>query len=449
METNKRYSLLTAIAMVVGIVIGSGVFFKAGNVLSATNGNLVLSILAWVIGGLVMIISAYTFSIIALNTKKSGDLVDMAEESTGRRHGYVLSWYFAVIYYPVLVGVLAWVCANYTCILFGIEGTSPIVILAFIYLTLVALMNIIAPKIAGYFQISTTAIKLIPLAFMAIAGVIYGLASNDGTLVENFTSGAVVTGGNGFMAALCATCFAYEGWIVATTISKELKDPAKNLSKALVIGTIIVLSTYILYYIGLSGTFLNSEFITGGEAQVKSAFSQILGNVGGTLLYVFVIISCIGTLNGLTMGCVRSFKSTADSKNGPCIEKFTSLNRFEMNTYSSLIGFGLSIIWLSIWLISLYKGLMTGAWWGIDLSELVIIFVYGAYIPMYISMIKKREDLGTIKRFVVPSLAICASSLMLVAAVIGHGVVACALFLAITSIIITIGLKFYKKEKNI
>ena len=64
-ELKKKYGLLTAVCMVVGIVVGSGVFFKAEAVLKYTGGNLKLGILAWIIGGFIMIICAYTFSILA------------------------------------------------------------------------------------------------------------------------------------------------------------------------------------------------------------------------------------------------------------------------------------------------------------------------------------------------------------------------------------------------
>lgn len=241
MELKKKYNLLTAIAMVVGIIVGSGVFFKASGVLDAVEGNMMLSILAWLLGGLVMIVSAYTFSLIAANSKKSGELADMAEETVGRKHSFIQSWYCTIIYYPLLVGVLGWVCADFTCVLFGIDSTLLTVILSFVYVTVMFVFNMVVPKIAGYFQISTTVIKLIPLVFMAIGGLIYGLFSKDGFIVENFTSTSMFFGNEGFLGALCGTCFAYEGWIVATTISKELKDPKKTLPKALVIGTIVVL----------------------------------------------------------------------------------------------------------------------------------------------------------------------------------------------------------------
>ncbi len=89
-KLSKKYGLITAIAMVVGIVIGSGVFFKAEKVLTATGGNLSLGILAWLIGGAIMIVCAYTFSILATRYEHVNGIVDYAENSLGKKYAYYL-----------------------------------------------------------------------------------------------------------------------------------------------------------------------------------------------------------------------------------------------------------------------------------------------------------------------------------------------------------------------
>ena len=118
METKleKKYGLLTAIAMVVGIVIGSGVFFKAEKVLTATGGNLTLGILAWVVGGIIMIACAYTFAVMSTKYQYVNGIVDYAEATMGEKFGYYVGWFMALIYYPTLTSVLAWVSARYTCV---------------------------------------------------------------------------------------------------------------------------------------------------------------------------------------------------------------------------------------------------------------------------------------------------------------------------------------------
>ncbi len=445
MEETKRYNIFTAIAMVVGIVIGSGVFFKAQTVLSATNGNLVQGILAWVVGGLVMVVSAYAFALISANSKKHGGLTDYTEEICGKRAGYTIGWYMALVYKPILTGVLAWVCGRFTCVLFGVDNpilSQTTIILAYVYLITAFLLNFLAPKIAGYFQISTASIKIIPLLFMAIVGVIYGLFFNDGMLLENFQGSLIKSTENtGFMAALCATCFAYEGWIIATSISAEVKDPKKTMPKALVFGTMIVLVIYLAYYVGLAGTYPNMDFVTGGDEQVKLAFSKLLGEVGGVMLYVFIVISCIGTLNGLMLGNTRGISLLANKNQGPNPTFFNKENNKNVKVNSAIFGFILSVIWLTIWLFNL------NSVYFIDISELVIIFVYVAYIPLYIQLIRKREDLNKFNRYIIPSLAISASLLMLSASIVAHQW-ACLYFLIIVFVILLIGEIFYKKSVN-
>ena len=102
METKleKKFGLFTAICMVVGIVIGSGVFFKAQTVLQKTEGNMPLGILAWIIGGTIMIICILTFAAMAQRYEKVNGIVDYAEATVGRKYGYYIGWFLTTIYYP-------------------------------------------------------------------------------------------------------------------------------------------------------------------------------------------------------------------------------------------------------------------------------------------------------------------------------------------------------------
>ena len=108
----KRYTLPVAIALVVGTVIGSGIFFKAENVLKGTGGNLGVGVLAFVIMGFVMIISAGTFGIVAQSHEGIEGLVGYARASCGKTYGYYMGWFMATVYYPSLTGVLSWLPAR-------------------------------------------------------------------------------------------------------------------------------------------------------------------------------------------------------------------------------------------------------------------------------------------------------------------------------------------------
>lgn len=133
-ELKRKYGIWTAIAMVIGIVIGSGVFFKADDVLAAAGGSLPIALLAWGIGGSIMVITAFVLSNIATRVEKVNGVVDYFEAAYGWRAGYLVAWFMTFIYYPTLVAVLAWVSANYTISLIGFS--QGVWVLAFVYMVL-------------------------------------------------------------------------------------------------------------------------------------------------------------------------------------------------------------------------------------------------------------------------------------------------------------------------
>lgn len=400
----KKYGIWTATAMVIGIVIGSGVFFKADDVLAAAGGNLNIAMLAWLVGGAIMVVTASVFASIASRIEKVNGLVDYFEEAYGQKAGYLVAWFMTFIYYPTLVAVLAWVSANYTITLMGAE--KGVWGLAFVYMVFFFLLNILSPVLAGRWQVSATVIKLIPLALVAVFGIISGLSS--GITVSNFAhSAAQIAGsGGGLAVATLSTAFAYEGWIIATSINAELKDAKRTLPRALFFGSTAVVVIYMLYYLGISGVLTNDEVLAAGNDAPVQVVAKVFGTIGGTLLTVFVIISCLGTLNGLIMGSARGMYSIACRNLGPAPAFFKRVDaRFDSTLPSAVLGFGLSCIWLMVWYGNFH------GWWGkfMDISELPIAFLYVIYISLYIWVMRSFSDLSVFGRFLLPLLAGCGS----------------------------------------
>ena len=419
-KLTRKYGLLTAICMVVGTVIGSGVFFKAQNVLAATDGNMPMGIAAWVITGLIMIICSAQFAVMATKYEKVNGVVDYAEATCGKGYAYYLAWFLVNIYYPSMTGVLAWVSARYFGVMFGWSLVSAEVLaLAGFFLIASYTMNALSPKLAGKFQVSATVIKLIPICLMAVVGTVVGFT--NGTLPQNFAGVTEAVGGSGggLFAAVVATVFAYEGWIVTTSINAELKNPKKNLPIALVVGAAIVVAAYVLYYIGVAGGATTQVLIEEGAT---TAFSNVSGKVGGVFLNICIVISCLGTLNGLMVGASRGMYAIAARNEGPKPEMFSQVDKTTNMTNNSAI-WGLFVC--GFWLLFFYGANLTEkGWFGLfnfDSSELPIVTVYAMYIPMMIMWMKKEKDLGVMKRFVLPALSIFACAFMVFAACYAHG----------------------------
>lgn len=425
MENNqlkKRYGLFTAICMVVGIVIGSGVFFKAQDILNYTNGNMLLGILAWIIGGVVMIICAFTFANFATQYLKVNGVVDYAEAIVGKKYAYMTGWFLSTIYFPAMTSVLAWVSARYTLVLFDASAdiTSGLCMaLGAFYLCLAYAINILSPKIAGKFQVSATIIKLIPLAIIVVVGTIVGLI--NGNTMEAFTQTAESTGGDfgSVFAGIAAAAFAYEGWIIATSINAELKNAKRNLPIALVIGTIIIMVVYITYFVGLTG---GASVDVLREEGSTTAFKNLFGQVGGTILNVFIVISCLGTLNGLMLACTRSFYSVAVRDCGPAPKTLAHIDpHTNMPSNSGVIA----LFFCAAWFFYFYAANLTKPVFGLfsfDSSELPIITIYAIYIPVFIMFIIKEGKKNIFKNIVMPVLATLASLFMVFVAIYAHGI---------------------------
>lgn len=443
----KRYTLPVAIAMVVGTVIGSGIFFKAEAVLKGTGGNLGIGILAFIIMGIVMIISACTFGIVAQSHEGVDGLVGFAKASCGKTYSYYVGWFMAVVYYPSLVGVLCWLPARYFGVLIGWEDptSGPVMTLAIFFMVVTYLMNALAPKLAGKFQISTTIIKLIPLLLMAVVGTIVGLS--NGQINYNFANvvDPSVAPLAGLFGGVVSLSFAFEGWICATSIGSELKDSKRNLPKALLIGTVIVAVVYVVYYIGLSGAIDSATLMANAQSGAKSAFMNVFGQVGGIAIFAFVSISCWGTCNGLMMAVTRGMYDLAADGANEKLAMFRNIDpTTNMPTNSTVFGIFVS----GLWLVYFYGANLTAGWFGpfcFDSSELPIITLYALYIPIYFSLMK-RNDLSAFRGKVMPILATLCSLFMVYATIRAYHIKV-LFYLIIFVVILLIG-AFFKSGRK-
>lgn len=410
-KVKKQYGIWTGIAMVVGIVIGSGVFLKAGGVLQLSGGDLKLSILAWFIGGMIMVVSGFCFAIFANRVSKYNGVVDYVEVATNKRVGYTLAWIMTTFYYPIIASIVALFAGSYFFKMIGVNiGLIDWqnFIFAFVIITLIILMNYLSPMISSKFQVSSTIIKLIPIIIIAIVGLLASLiVGKDYGIVNAFTKNAEGYQIN-FGEAIKKTAFAYEGWVCATAINAELKDSHKNLPRALVGGTIAILLFYIIYYIALSSFLGNAETIIQDANAPIAVFESIMGKVGGVLFTLFIMISCLGTVNGVSISCCRGMYTMSCRGQGICPEKFSKLGKNgSVSFLSCLYGYLCIVFMLIIWYLAMHNVWIFGHLGSMD--EIVCAIIYAVYISMYVYIMIKFKELKFVSRFVVPTIAIIGS----------------------------------------
>lgn len=464
-KMEKRYGLPTAISMVIGIVIGSGVFIKGGKVLSLTGGNMLQGIAVVGIVGLICIICSLVFAELGSRYEKVNGVVDYAEVALGKNYAYYVGWFMTMIYTPALTTILSFFAAMMFLQLFGISaidfstGTvNPIAVgLGAGFLMIGYGVNALSPKLAGKLQVGMTVIKLIPLLLMGIVGTIAGLINGATLDVLNYVNTPAYTAyvaenGSGFFAAIVGFAFAYEGWILATSINAELKDAKRNLPIALIVGALVTIVIYALYIFSMSAVGDVDAIIATwpfGEALPRLAFSKIFGNVIGTIVYVFVTISCLGTMNGLIMSSCRGMYAISSRGMGPAPKFFGHID--EQNNFvikSSIMGLMISGFWYA-WTFMMWMGgpgmfgtFHSCEWLAWEPDEIGIICLYVMYIPMMIGLMVKAKDLGPVRRFVLPGLGLCCCFFFAYAIWNGYGWKQCVGFLIFFLVVEFIGYLF-------
>lgn len=435
----RRYGLLMAIAMIVGIVIGSGIFFKADDILVQTHGNVAVGCLVLVIGSFGIIFGGITISEWAKITDDAGGLISYAEKSFGHSFAFILGWFQAIAYYPALTAIVAFVAANYTLSLFPQLTFAPygIWIISVFYLVLLYGMNIFSARISGYFQTSSMFIKLIPLFLIAVLGIIFGnppSSSGDG-----FSMPAVMASSG----AIVSVAFSYDGWSIAPSICHEIKNAKRNLPLALIISPIIILVVYVSYFLGISYLIGPQKIMEMGDLAFSLAARSLFGSLGEKLMLLMVIISVLGTANGLALGGTRVPYALALRKDLPYSEKIAEVHpEYKVSVISSLLSLAFSGFWLFVHFLSIHIPGMKDM--GIDISSIPIVIMYIFYTILYIGIIVRTKR-GLIKNkltgILCPILAILGAATILYGGLTASNA---KIYLIVSFLIFVSGILFYR-----
>lgn len=296
----KNLGFTAALSTVMGTVIGSGVFFKAAPVAEAT-GSVSLSMLAWFLGGVITVCAGLTAAELAAAIPETGGMIQYVRRTYGEVPAFLLGWAETIILMPANVAAQAIVFGTQSTNLLGLSNKwlIPISLAITVFL---ALLNFLGAQVGGTIQSFTTLFKLIPIVLI----IAVGLFSHHNVQVHLFP---VTTSGNrGFFTALgnglLATMFAYDGWIHVGNMAGELKNPKRDLPRAILFGLAGIMIVYLfINYVFLQAMPIHS--IMGNDNTAGDVAGILFGNFGGKLVTIGILVSVFGALNGYTMTGMR------------------------------------------------------------------------------------------------------------------------------------------------
>ena len=244
------------------------------------------------------------------------------------------------------------------------------------------------------------------------------------------------------MSALILVAFAFDGWVIASSISGEIPNPKRNMPLALILGCSGITLIYILYFIGISNLLGAQAIIVAGDAHVNDAAQKVFSTYGGKLLTFFIVISVYGTLNGLILAAIRI--PTVLVTNNLMQDSFrVSQDKIKSGFSVGSILFSIipTAFFLMIHMLSTIKGNYLNTV-KFDVSSLPIMIMYVFYIILYCGVFKliKAKQTPKIYYFFI-SIACIISAIILYGSLQKNAL----LYSLISFIILGLGLPFYKK----
>lgn len=290
-ELRRSLGFGSAISIVIGTIIGSGIFFKQASILDSA-GSSTMAIAAWTFGGVITLTAGLTIAEIGAQMPYTGGLYVYVENLYGRICGFLAGWMQVIVYGPAIIASVAGFMSIMITNLFGIDAKWRIPV-ALITIIAIGLMNFLENNVAAAFSVITTIGKMIPIAAIIIFGLFWGHQDALGQTVSEVNRST-----GGFGVAVLATLFGYDGWILIANLGGEMKNPQKLLPKAIILGISSVLVIYTLITIGIF-RFIPANMIHSlGENTTSYLATKAFGEIGGKLLSIGIIISMMGTLNG-------------------------------------------------------------------------------------------------------------------------------------------------------
>ena len=393
-QLQKNLGIAAALSTVVGMVIGGGVFFKPQAVYTLTGGAPGLGILAWIIAGIMTITAGLTAAEVSAAIPKTGGMMVYIEEIYGKKLGFLTGWMQTVLFFPATAAAIAVMFGQQAALL--LNNSSLVMPMSIGVILLIGILNTFGSKTSGAIQTVSTVCKLIPLGLIIVFGFIKG--SGDNPIMNPLVAEGIRPMGI-IGQLLVAILFAYDGWINVGALAGEMKNPGKDLPKAIIGGLSIVMAINVVINLAYLWVLPASEL-----AQYASPASivaeKIFGPVGGKLINVGILVSVFGCLNGYLLTGPRIPYTLANQKLLPAT--FGKLNKNGVPANATLFMVVLSVIYALSGQFNL-------------LTDLAMFAIWAFYTLTFIGVIKLRKTQPDLERPykvpfypVIPIISICS-----------------------------------------
>ena len=293
------------ILIVIGTVIGSGIFLVPGPVLRQAGGDVRLALLVWVVAGVLSLLGALTYAEMGASKPDAGGLYVYIRDAFGPLTAFLYGW---TAFFVIASGSVATLAVAFTSYLQQFVSVSPTVskVVAALVVLIVMAVNVRGVRQGADVQNVTTAIKAGAIVVMSVLLLALGTRpAGDAAAVA--TSGSLL---QGVGLAMIAVLWAYEGWQYVTFSAGETIEPQRNFPRALVFGTLLLIAIYLLANVAYLAA-LGTARVMGSERVAADAVTAVLGPAAGKVIAAVILVSMFSAANGITMTAPRLYFAMA------------------------------------------------------------------------------------------------------------------------------------------
>ena len=298
MTETKKLSALDATLLVMGGIIGVGIFFTPAQIASSTPHPAAFLSL-WAFGGVIAMAAAFTFAELGARYPASGGWFVYLREGFGRFPAFLFAWVVLFIVSTGATAAVAMFCGSQLAIAFpGWFGSVPDAVLGAAVVGLITAIGLCGVKRAALAQNLCMAVKLLALFGLIVCGVVFvGGGADEGARVTQAAAGAS-TGEegsllSGWLSALLPTFFAYGGWQMVAYIAPEVRDPARVLPRAIVLGVLGVVAVYLALNLSLV-LGIGVDGLAGDASFASGVAERAFGERGQRVLAAAIAVSALG-----------------------------------------------------------------------------------------------------------------------------------------------------------
>jgi len=310
----RRLGLWSSIGLVIGITIGGGIFRTPAGI-AARVPDPMWMMGVWVLGGVIVLCGALAFAELSASMPETGGMYVYLREGWGRPFGFLYGWAQLVLIRAAALGGISQVFGEYFLRVVGIDPalhSDWADYLAAGAILIAGGTNIIGVQLGALFAGISTIAKFGALALLVVASFLMG-GSVVGASFSNFASTGAAVDAGVFGLALISVMWAYDGFADLTFASGEVKDPQRNLPRAIIIGTVLIIAIYLsanaaYLYINPIGVMAKSPLVSA------DTMGALFGQIGVSFVSVIVMISTFGSLMGSMLASPRIFFAMADDR---------------------------------------------------------------------------------------------------------------------------------------